>query len=226
MELIIENGVLKKIDWDGEDTIVVPEGVTSIDAFAFEDTFGGLRVVLPASLKFIDAEGFEDGGDILEFTVSEQSPHFKTVDGNLYTKDGKSLIRYASGKKEARFEVPKGLFDIAENAVAYAWNLEEIILPDGLWEIKDGAFSGCKKLKKIEIPLSVTSIGDYAFTFCEALTTISIPETVEFMGDNVFYYCQDLKKVFCEAEELPDDWSEDFIGDKCDAEVIWGEMEE
>ena len=75
--------------------------------------------------------------------------YYKDIDGNLYTKDGKTLIQYAIGKKDTSF-----------------------IIPDGVTTIGDWAFGGCRSLTSITIPSSVTSIGNNAFLWCDSLNTV------------------------------------------------------
>ena len=77
-------------------------------------------------------------------TVDENNKNYKSVDGNLYSKDGKTFIQYATGKKNEEFVIPAGVTNIGE------------------W-----AFSDCEGLTSVIIPDSVTSVGNWAFDSCE-----------------------------------------------------------
>ena len=86
-----------------------------------------------------------------EIAVKADNPNYKTIDGNLYSKDGKTFIQYAAGKTETEFMVPHGV-----TVVGFS------------------SFDGCKSLTNVEISESVEYIEDYAFSLCESLTDVSI----------------------------------------------------
>lgn len=62
------------------------------------------------------------------------------------------------------------------------------------------------------------SVGSFAFDSC-ALESVLIPKFVTQIGEGVFEYCSSLETIYCVAEENPDGWSDDWLGD-CEAEVI------
>lgn len=167
-------------------SFVIPDGVTVIGAWAFSDCASLTSVTIPKSAKNIDhyafvactslasiaiSEGVEDmdGSAFIactsleHITVDESNTNYKSIDGNLYTKDGKTLIRYAAGKKDASF-----------------------VVPDGVTVIGDLAFDGCTSLASVTIPDSVTSIGDYAFYDCASLKDVKIPDSVTKIGEHAF----------------------------------------
>jgi len=73
---------------------------------------------------------------VKNLNVDKNNPFYKSIDGNLYSKDGKVMIQYALGKEETEF-----------------------ITPNGVEEINEEAFIECKVRKtKIYIPKSITSL--------------------------------------------------------------------
>ena len=100
--------------------------------------------------------------------------------------------------------------------------LESIVIPDTIKKIKSCAFDRCVALNSVKIPSSVSEIGSFAFSDCSSLESIVIPKSVVRMYDYVFDGCDSLATIYCEAEEKPEGWDDNWLGDECDAEVIWG----
>lgn len=71
--------------------------------------------------------------------VDEANPALKSVDGNLYSKDGKSLIRYAGAKPERQFNIPATVTAILPYAFYYS-KLESILIPENTTLINKYAF--------------------------------------------------------------------------------------
>ena len=93
---------------------------------------------------------FQGCSSLTSVTVDENNSKYKSIDDNLYSKDGTTLIQYAIGKTETSFTIP-----------------------DSVTSIGDGAFFGCSGLTSVTIPNSVTSIENNAFSGCSSLTSIN-----------------------------------------------------
>ena len=120
-------------------SITLPDSLVEIGDWAFEDCYDLEKVYIGAGLKTIGRRAFRYNRTT-EYVVSAQNPYYKAIDGNLYSKDGKTLIRYALGKTDASFTLPAGV-----TTIGFA------------------AFEGETDLKSITIPLSVTKIENDAF---------------------------------------------------------------
>lgn len=107
--------------------------------------------------------------DIRNFAVPDDNPYFTVVDGVLFSKDGKTLVRYPMGRTDAHYTLPAGV-----TAIAY------------------GAFSDAVHLTGISLPFGLESIGEYAF-YRTGLTHIAVPLTVRSIGDGAFYSCVNLE---------------------------------
>ena len=132
--------------------LILPDSITTINSEAFEDCKNLTTIHFPAS--FTDFHGkSENSGDnggldswikgcdsLKAFTVSENNPRYKSMNGILYSKDGKTVG-----------PVPPAIsFD------SINWN--------GIFAIGDYAFCGRESQRAdIEISSQITSIGDYAF---------------------------------------------------------------
>lgn len=112
------------------------------------------------------------------YEAPEGHPLYKTVDGVLFTKDGKTLLSYPTGRTATHYDVPKGVERIADQAFINEY-LQTISLPIGLKEVGDYGFSGCTRLQSIALPLTVTKIGKDIFSDCVSLELVSLPEGME-----------------------------------------------
>jgi hypothetical protein len=81
---------------------------------------------------------------------------YSSIDGNVYSKDKKTLTIYAPGKIEKSFTIPSSVTSIG-----------------------DYAFRECTGLRSIVIPSSITDIGNFAFFDCTNLKTVYYDSTAE-----------------------------------------------
>ena len=176
-------------------SVKIPDSVTSIGEETFYKCTSLTSVLVGNSLISIGNGAFASCFDLARITVDENNPNYKSIDGNLYTKDGGILLQYAIGKTETSFTIPNGVTSIGYNAFYGCKNLTNVTVPDSATSIGDGAFEGCTSLIVIEIPNGVTSIGKWAFRDCESLASIVIPVNVTSVADWVFSGCKSLRSI-------------------------------
>ena len=132
--------------------------------------------------------------DLVSFEVPKGNPYIKAVDGVIYSKDGKTLLRCPHGKAGV-FTVPKGVTTIGKGAFSYCRKLEKIVIPDTVKTIDMIAFGECTGLKELVIPKSVKSIARCAFNTDstsdegEGDYTLNCPVSV-YDGSAAHNYCQ------------------------------------
>ena len=122
-----------------------------------------------------------DTAKLGSLSVSAANPDWKTVDGVLYTKDGKTLVWYPQAKPGSSFSIPSGVTAIGEDAFRNCDNLTSVTVPEGVTEIGRTAFWFCSKLASISLPNTLRRIGGQALD-TTAITTITIPKNVEAIG--------------------------------------------
>lgn len=149
--------------------LTLPSGIEYITGSIRSETLEVLNI--PASCKIMGSI-FQYSTGLREINVEEGE--FKSIDGVLYSADGKTLVCYPMGRTEKSFTVPSGVETIGRSAF-YNSSLTEIILPEGLSDIDDRAFACCEKLEYVSIPKSLKSIGVSAFEET-GLSEISLPE--------------------------------------------------
>ena len=169
--------------------------VTEIGHHAFAYCFGLTSVAIPDSVTSIGERAFYDCSSLTSITVSADNGYYKSIDGNLYTKDGKTLIQYAIGKTETAFTIPNGVESIGDYAFWDCTSLRDVTITDSVTSIGNYAFSWCTGLTSVTIGNGVTSIGDYAFHYCDSLRDVTIPGSIVRIGDNAFSACWNLYSV-------------------------------
>lgn len=166
-------------DDTGIKSITLPEGLKTIGESAFE--FCGIEsIFIPDSVEEIEDYVFYGCLSLKEITVGENNGHFKSVGGDLYTKDGEVLLQYAIGKTAESFSVSSGVTEIASGAAAYCNALKKVVFPDSLTLIGFEAFYCCENIERVDIPASVEEIWLYAFNACTKLCEITVDENNEY----------------------------------------------
>ena len=171
--------------------MTIPASIERIYYSAFYRCyFGTLRIesCLPLGEIFRGIEDCRIGA----YEVPEDHPLYKTVDGVLYSKDGKTLLAYPNRRQDEHFDVPAGVECIDGFAFETEY-LKTISLPIGLKSLDDYAFYGCTRLQSIAVPLTVEHIGTGVFDDCVSLERVSLPEGLEADKDDAWavYYPDD-----------------------------------
>ena len=183
--------------------INIPKSVLSIKEKAFMGCFSLKQIEISENLELFASGAFSYCTSLVAINVSNLNSNYKSVDGNVYTKDGKLLVQYAVGKKDTYYDVLDGVETIGFRAFSGAKNLVQVNLPNSLKEIDNFAFDGCTKLTKIVIPLNVSKIGYGTFYLDSKLT------------------------IYCKVSSKPSNWDKNWnkLNDGSNVPVIWGYIE-
>ncbi len=183
----------------------IPDSITSIGDRAFSYCRSLTTIIIPDSVISLGRYAFEYCDSLTNILVDEANTAYQSIDGNLYSKDGKTLIQYAIGKEDTSLIVPEGVTYIGDYAFYYCKSLVNLTIPDSVTSIGSEAFYWCQSLANLTIPDSVTSIGSEAFENCRSLTSVTFGKNsqLQSIGDSAFSLCQSLTSIiFGENSQL------------------------
>ena len=152
--------------------IVIPDGVTKINSYAF----AGARlnsVTVPSGVTEIGEEAFaECWGD------------FQTV----HLPEGLQSIGYGAFANSTlkRIEIPESVTYLGSNMFFRCNELEEAIINAQITSVEEYSFYQCGNLRTVVLPPTLRIIHDWAFSSCISLQSIDIPEGVTEIGDVAF----------------------------------------
>lgn len=154
-------------------SLVIGESMRAIGEEAFKYCRSLASVVIPDSVTSIGYQAFAGCLNLSDITVGKNNSNYKSIDGNLYSKDGTTLIQYAVGKTETNFTLPDGVTRIDGFAFWYCSDLKSIVIGKGLVRIGASAFSACDSLSEVyyggsEEDFSLINIGIYNDYLTEA----------------------------------------------------------
>ena len=156
----------------------VPEGTTMM--YGVYGIPNMTSIYIPASVTGHGNGAFlKDCGSLQTIIVAEGNRTYKSVDGMLLSADGKTLIKYPSGRSGVCV-IPEGVETISRYAFDNATGLTYVVMPESLRTISDDAFVGCTSLKSVIIPSGVETVGYRAFDTCTGLRAVTVLGDTEF----------------------------------------------
>ena len=198
--------VLSNIGTCTDTEIIIPETfeglpVKEIGQHAFSECTSLRSIRIPASVTFVDVGFLYLCTSVTNIDVDENNEKYKAIDGNLYTKDGKTLVQYAIGKTANSFQIPDTVNTIAGDAFHGCTNLKEVILTPNVAVIGGYAFANCTSLTRVSVLEGESNqelegkVGWCAFLNCTSLKSITIPKAVTIIEDDAFGQCRLLADV-------------------------------
>ncbi len=205
-------------------SIVIPNSVTSIGNFAFFGCRSLTSVKIGNSVTSIGNYAFGYCSSLTNIKVDANNTTYKDIDGNLYSKDGTTLIQYAIGKTQTTFTIPNSVTSIGNYAFEYCDSLTSVTIGNSVTSIGEGAFYNCdsliynikanlkylgnnsnpylylagvedKSITTATIDSNCKFIGEDALAFCRSLTSIEIPNSVTSIGEFAFGSCDSLTSI-------------------------------
>ena len=197
----------------------IPCFVAEIENSAFDVCCELTNLIIPNSVKRIDTFAFTGCTTLKSIIVDEANNYYKSVDGVLYDKNLKTLIKCPA--RHISIKIPDSVTEIEMSAFYDCTALKSITVDEAnnYYKSVDGVLYDktlntliqCPAgLTSVEIPDSVTEIRHLAFYKCINLADIKIPNTIKKISG--FGYCISLKSIV-----IPD--SVQIIGP---SETFWG----
>ncbi len=156
-------------------SVLIENGVTSLDAIALDRCKNLTKITIPGSLTSIeslDTLNWNSADALSEIIVSENNIFYSSQDGVLFNKNKTELIFCPQGKSGI-YSIPYGVTKIDAEAFIDS-SLTTVIIPESITSIDSCSFFRCG-MKSITIPKSVTNIGAEAFWWSN-LRTINVSD--------------------------------------------------
>lgn len=145
--------------------VTLPSGLSTLGLYVFSGCDMLEKIRIGENLKNIGLYAFQACANLIAFEVDPRNMTYQSIDGNLYSKDGKIFYRYCFGKNEETFTLPEGvttIFESAFDSLLVNTPLTRIVLPESLTSIEDFAFRSTGAT--FVIPAGVSKISENAFS--------------------------------------------------------------
>lgn len=175
---VIPNTVTRIADYAFDDCdylrhVTIPSSVKEIGFWGFYQCYNLTNVEIPASVIKIEEGAFTGSNRKLTYIhVAKDNPVYESVNGVVYTKNGHYVISYPVASPTTEYGIIEGTDSIYGHAFADADNLKTVVIPNTVSYIGSCAFYGCYRLESMDIPSSVTHISSQAFDYCSNLTSV------------------------------------------------------
>ncbi len=156
-------------------SITIPNSVTTIAPWAFRQCSGLTSITIPNSVTTIGECAFSGCTSLTQINIDDGNTVYTSIDGVVFSKDESKIIIVPGGRNGA-YTIPNNVTTIERNAFDGCSGLTSITIPNSVTTIGECAFDGCSGLTSITIPNSVTTIGGCAFSGCTSLTQINIDD--------------------------------------------------
>jgi hypothetical protein len=191
---------------------VVPDGVTAIGEYAFQNNRKLVSVTLPPSVKTIDDYAFSGCSNLEEINLENVTRkgesafsgcafnsyrYVNEINGYLsFRIIGKeAVLNHVRDNAPSDITIPESfsyegkeytVTEIVDNAFSSNTDIISVTVPSTVRSIGSNAFDGCTSLRKVVLNEGLKSIGDDAFANCSALKEIKLPSTLEYIGRSAF----------------------------------------
>lgn len=202
-----DNDTLIKCTPNGQKTIIIPEGIKTIDRECFVET-DVKEVVLPDGVETIDADAFAFCKKLRKINFPETLKvighgafrgcfFLETVILPKVMKKISDYAFYYAGIKQ--LTLPKSVSFVGTEVFA-GTDIETIDIPEN-FTLNSAMFEKCQKLHSINLLGSHITIPERCFCDCINLTEIDITKTA-FIKDEAFRGCQNLSVSTIPADTL------------------------
>lgn len=137
-EVVIENGVLKEVK-TSKSSFVIPDGVTTIDEFAFKDCKNLTEVTIPDSVTTIRRYAFAYDA------VYGLNLRYVTMGNGVKQIGERAFYRAAL----VEITIPDGVTRIENSTFSGCRSLTSVTIGKGVTSIGSGAFYECSNLKTV-----------------------------------------------------------------------------
>ena len=190
----------QKLFINGKETtsLVIPDGVTKINDYAFYGAKMLNTITIPGSVTEIGHYAFCcTNHDFAKVTIDNRSltaigdNDYAFADTSIAELHITDLAKWCSNIIFSIFSPP---LQRTEKLFVNGKEIKDLVIPDGATKISANSFYGAKMLESVSIPNSVKEIGKWAFAGCSSLEKAAIGDSVEVLHW-VFNGCNKLKSL-------------------------------
>ena len=176
--------------------IVIPEGVTTIEDYAFAGNENIKSITIPSTVTSIGDKAFEGCSNIEIVKIAEGNAKYDSRENcnGIIDKTTSTLI-----KTFKNTTIPSTITTIGAYAFANNTSLTKINLPNNITTVENNAFENCVNVTTLELSENLKSIGYQAFKGL-AIESLNIPMSVNNISVRAFEGCKDLFIVKVDAK--------------------------
>lgn len=161
---------------DALTSVVIPNGVTSIDHDAFAGCIKLSYLTIPESVTTIGEGAFWNCKALTSITIPKDVESI-----------GKAAFKECASLGSVIIE--NGVTTIGDNAFEKCIGLPSVVIPNSVTSLGKGAFYGCSSLTSVTIGNNVGIIDESTFWDCSNLTSVTIGNSVTAIDGNAFRGC-------------------------------------
>lgn len=167
----IGNGAFADASWIK--TLVLPEGLVTIQGQAFRFCSSMQSVSLPSTLETIESIAFWCCSSLVSVSLPGS---LRSMESNVFS--GCTSLEFLT--------VEEGVTSLAEDTFSQCASLREVSLPSSLQTIGGRCFALCSALESIVLPEGLQTLEFDAFDGCSSLKSVVLPGSLSVIGDNAF----------------------------------------
>lgn len=180
----------------GVSKVTIPNTVTEIQRGAFVYTKRIQSISISSSVNKIADDVFS-GNNCLKFTVDSNNKYFQAINGDLYSKDGKTLV---SATGSSMTKIPSFVEVIGGDAFCGNNHIVDITIPATVKKISYAAFASCDNLRNVIIEGNgLTTVESRAFQTTK-LISLNIPASVTSFSYDAFDWAEIILVVCPDGE--------------------------
>lgn len=175
--------------------ILFPDEVTAL----LEGTVK--EITIPNEVTKLRAGGFVGCNKLKEINADESHKFYTSIDGILYTKDGKKLVSFPPAKEETEYIMPNSVEEVESMAFNGTTNLENVKLSDNIKSLPENLAIENKNAE-IELVLNPDILvqGDVYPVGSPLITTVTIPEGSTYLSATAFDNMPNIENLYYNAE--------------------------
>ena len=151
-------------------SLSIPNGVQELGSDTFDGCTNLSSITIGAGVSYLSGTTFRSC-NLTEVNISADNPYYMSIDGVVFSKDGKTIVYYPCSRANTQYSIPFGVTKIGAGCFSTADYLTKINIPESVVEIGYCAFEWTN-IQSIYIPKSVKKINFSAFSECDNLTTV------------------------------------------------------